>query len=47
VTQRHQSTKPKHKPPKHHLDQRADLIISQGVIDGDDDLLLTTPQTAL
>jgi hypothetical protein len=41
------SAKPKHKPPKHHLDQRADSIIALGTIDGDDDLLLTTPQTAL
>jgi hypothetical protein len=46
VPQRHQSTKRK-PPPKHHLDQRADLIIEQGVIDGADDLLLTTPQCAL
>jgi predicted DNA-binding transcriptional regulator AlpA len=42
-------TKSKKSPPQrqHHLDQRADLIISQGTIDGDDDLLLTTPQCAL
>jgi hypothetical protein len=51
MTANRQSTKSQHKPrrraPKHHLDQRADMIIAQGAIDGDDDLLLTTPQVAL
>jgi hypothetical protein len=51
VTQ-HRSSKipkppPRQRAPKHHLDQRADMIIAQGTLDGDDDLLLTTPQTAL
>jgi hypothetical protein len=47
MTAKRSSTKsPIHKP-KHHLDQRADSIIALGAIDGDDDLLLTTPQTAL
>jgi hypothetical protein len=44
MTKPHTKTR---RAPKHHLDKRADLIVAQGMIDGDDDLLLTTPQTAL
>jgi hypothetical protein len=46
MTKPHRTTKTR-PAPKHHLDQRADMIIAQGVIDDDDDLLLTTPQCAL